>query len=31
VKDYGEKDNEDIANRFGAKKEDFPGNPNANI
>lgn len=25
VKDYGEKDNEDIAVRFAATKEDFPG------
>ena len=26
VKDYGDKDNEDLADRFGAKKDDFPGN-----
>ncbi len=25
VKDFGDKDNEDIALRFGANKENFPG------
>jgi endoplasmic reticulum protein 29 len=25
VKDFGDNENEDIAERFGAKKEDFPG------
>ncbi len=25
VKDFGDKDNEDIALRFGATKENFPG------
>ncbi len=25
VKDFGDNENEDIAERFGARKEDFPG------